>query len=104
MVEVPDVCTLGLVMTWPPRWEIATRPSDLNPDDNPEAAWEAERKALDVLGKACQVTDQWADENPGGFGPAYGEPGYQLADLVAKAVGGKAHLPPIPPPQPGVVY
>lgn len=38
------------------------------------------------------------------YSPSHGQPGYQLAHMVADAIGGKAVLPPVPPAKPGVVY
>ena len=35
---------------------------------------------------------------------SHGEPGYRLANIIARSVGGEAILPPIQPAPPGTVY
>lgn len=81
-VEVPGVAILSLTTEWPPQWSLAE-----DAQDNAEAV---DR----VLAEVGRVSDEYVRDRPGGYRISDGYPGYQLAYLVAQAVGGRATPPP----------
>lgn len=53
--------------------------------------WKAEGDVPpELMGAAARITEDYQ------YTPSDGYPGYALAAEVAKAVGGKLHLPPVP--------
>ena len=67
------------------------------------SASESTAATSSAIAQARAMTEEF--RNDGGFGPAYGEPGYYVVSEIAKGLGGKAILPPVQHDErPGIVY